>query len=84
MLGSWGIKPAKGNTVKKQSIGAGGTRSFGQTLAAVAWSFSGLRRKSDFDQDVNSLNPVYVILAALAGVALFIAVLLSVATYVTR
>lgn len=50
--------------------------SFIATLAAIAWSFIGLRRKKDFDKDVTGLNPVYVIIAALIGVAIFIATLL--------
>lgn len=60
------------------------SRSFLATLAAVAWSFIGLRRKSDFDRDVSALNPVYVIAAGLVGVLLFIGVLLTLATYATR
>lgn len=52
------------------------TRSFGSTMIAIAWSFAGLRRKKDFDEDVGGLNPVYVLLAGLLGTALFIAVLL--------
>lgn len=60
------------------------SRSFLGTLAAVAWSFIGLRRKSDFDRDVTALNPVYVIMAGLVGVLVFIGVLLGVVSYVTR
>jgi len=60
------------------------SRSFLATLVAVAWSFIGLRRKSDFDRDVTALNPVYVIAAGLVGVLLFIGVLLTLATYATR
>jgi hypothetical protein len=56
-------------------------RSFGATLIAVAWSFIGLRRKRDFDADAaGAMNPIYVIAAALAGAALFIAVLLLAVT----
>lgn len=52
-------------------------RSFASTMLAIAWSFIGLRRKSDFDRDANgAMNPVYVIIAALIGTALFIGVLL--------
>lgn len=57
-------------------------RSFLATLVAVAWSFIGLRRRSDFDADVTALKPVYVILAAVLGAGVFIAILLSVATFV--
>lgn len=42
-------------------------------MTAIAWSFIGLRRKRDFDQDVaGGMNPVYVIGCALIGTAIFI------------
>jgi|CXWL01.1.fsa_nt_gi hypothetical protein len=51
-------------------------RSFGATLIAIAWSFIGLRRKSDFDKDASgAMNPLYVIVAALLGTAMFIGAL---------
>lgn len=53
-------------------------RSFASTMLAVAWSFIGLRRNSDFERDVVALNPVYVIVAGLAGTALLVAALLAV------
>jgi hypothetical protein len=56
-------------------------RSFGQTLIAIAWSFVGLRRKSDFEHDNEHLNPVHVIVAGLIGVALFIGLLVLVVRY---
>jgi len=52
-------------------------RSFGATMVAIAWSFVGLRRKSDFDTDAaGAMNPVYVIVAALAGTSILIGALL--------
>ena len=50
--------------------------SFLGTLGAVAWSFIGLRRNKDFAKDVTDLNPVYVVVAGLIGVAIFISILL--------
>ncbi len=47
-----------------------------QTIKAVAWSFFGVRRGSDYQNDVSKLNPVHVIIAGLIGAALFIAVLI--------
>lgn len=44
-------------------------------MVAIAWSFVGLRSKKDFDEDAG-MNPVYVIIAGLIGVAIFIAVLM--------
>ncbi len=58
--------------------------SFLATLGAVFWSFIGLRRHAAYEKDVTSLNPVYVIIAALLGVAIFIAVLLTVVSLVLK
>ncbi|GAB2876492.1 hypothetical protein GCM10027277_52380 [Pseudoduganella ginsengisoli] len=52
-------------------------RSFTQTLVAVAWSFAGLRRKRDFDEDVGALNPFYVVAGAFLGCAAFVGILLG-------
>lgn len=52
--------------------------SFLYSLKAVIWSFFGLRRKSDFDQDQEKIKPAHVIIAALLGAALFITLLVTV------
>jgi hypothetical protein len=57
------------------------TASFMYSMKAVIWSFFGLRRKSDFDQDDAKLNPVHVIIAALIGVALFIGLLITIVKF---
>jgi len=49
--------------------------SFLQTVGAVAWSFFGVRRSSDYAQDVQKLNPVHVVIAGIVGALLFIAAL---------
>ncbi len=49
--------------------------TFGATMKAVFWSFFGIRKRSDYEKDSASLNPVHVIIAGLIGVALFIGVL---------
>jgi hypothetical protein len=52
-------------------------RSIMATMVAIAWSFVGLRSKKDFDEDgADGMNPVYVIIAALIGVGIFIAALM--------
>ncbi len=62
----------------------GGKRSFGSTMLAVLWSFTGLRRRKDFDRDVGGLNPVYVIVAGLVCTVLFILLLLTVVQLVVK
>jgi diacylglycerol kinase len=46
--------------------------SFGRTLRAVAWSFFGVRKASEYEHDVQQLNPVHVVIAALVAAALFV------------
>lgn len=58
--------------------------SFFATMGAVFWSFIGLRRHTDYEKDVTSLNPVYVIVGALIGAAIFIGVLLTVVHLVLK
>jgi hypothetical protein len=50
--------------------------SFLATLKAVFWSFFGVRRKSDYEQDAAKLNPIYVIIAGVLGAIIFITILL--------
>lgn len=49
--------------------------SFGETMKAVAWSFFGVRKRAGYDQDVQRLNPVAVIVCGLLAALLFIGVL---------
>ena len=56
--------------------------SFAQTVRAVAWSFFGVRRSADHAQDVQTLNPVHVIIAGIAGAALFVAALVLLVRWV--
>ena len=46
--------------------------SFLRTFKAVAWSFFGVRRDSDYEKDVNQLNPVHVIIAGVIAAAVFV------------
>ena len=43
-----------------------------QTFKAVAWSFFGVRRSADYEQDVQKLNPLHVIAAGVFSAALFV------------
>jgi hypothetical protein len=42
----------------------------------VMWSFLGVRKRRDLEADATQLNPLHVVLAALVGAAIFIAVLI--------
>ncbi len=42
------------------------------TIKAVAWSFIGIRKNSEYQEDLRKLNPFVIIAVALVGVALFV------------
>ncbi|MBC7502911.1 MAG: DUF2970 domain-containing protein [Herminiimonas sp.] len=52
--------------------------SFGATVKAVLWSFFGVRKKSDYEQDAAQLNPVHLIIAGVIGALIFIAILVTI------
>lgn len=56
--------------------------SFAQTAKAVLWSFFGVRRRANYEQDAQNLNPVHVILMGLVAAGLFIAILIFIIKFV--
>lgn len=56
--------------------------SFLGTLKAVAWSFFGVRKGSEYEKDVGQLNPLHVIVAGVAVAALFVLGLVLVVRWV--
>lgn len=55
-----------------------------RTAKAVAWSFVGLRSGAEFEKDTQQLNPIHVVIAAFAGVAIFIGVLLLLVNWAVK
>jgi len=53
-----------------------------QTMRAVAWSFFGVRRRSDLEADVQKLNPLHVVIAGVVGALLFVVVLVLLVRWV--
>lgn len=56
--------------------------SFIQTMKAVAWSFFGVRKGSEYEKDVNQLNPLHIVIAGVIGAVLFVVVLLLIVNWV--
>jgi len=56
--------------------------NFGQTFRAVAWSFMGIRKSADHEQDVKKLNPIHVVIAAVIGAAVFVVCLVLLVHFV--
>jgi hypothetical protein len=55
----------------KQAVSRRG--AFGRTFKAVAWSFVGVRKASEYEKDIAQLNPLHVIVAGIISAALFVA-----------
>jgi hypothetical protein len=47
------------------------------TVKAVAWSFLGIRRGSDFQNDIGRLKPYHVIAVGLVAAVLFVSILIA-------
>ncbi|MDR5853467.1 DUF2970 domain-containing protein [Caballeronia sp. LZ062] len=57
---------------------------FLRLVKAVFWSFFGVRRRADLENDAAQLNPLHLIAAGVIGAALFIVVLLVIVRAVVR
>lgn len=55
---------------------------FGQTLRAVLWSFFGVRKRADYESDVQRLDPRHVVIVGLAAAVLFVLVLVMLVKWV--
>ncbi len=54
------------------------------TAKAVAWSFIGIRKNSESQQDLGKLNPFHIIAVALVAVALFVGAMILLVHWVVK
>ncbi|MBK6005097.1 DUF2970 domain-containing protein [Ramlibacter ginsenosidimutans] len=55
-----------------------------RTVKTVLWSFIGIRKKSEYEEDLGKANPFHIIAVALVVVALFVAGLIAVVHWVVQ
>jgi hypothetical protein len=55
-----------------------------RSIKAVAWAFLGIRKNSDYKDDLGSVSPFHIIAVALVGVALFVGGLILLVNWVAR
>jgi hypothetical protein len=55
-----------------------------RTVQAVAWSFVGIRKNSDYQEDLVRLNPVHIIVVGLAGALLFVLGLIVLVNWIVK
>ena len=53
-----------------------------RTVKAVAWSFIGLRKGSEFAEDVKQLNPLHIVAVGIAGAVVLVLALVAVVHWV--
>lgn len=56
--------------------------SFLRTVKTVAWSFIGIRKNSEYKEDLARVNPFHVIAVGIAGAALFVIGLVALVNWV--
>jgi hypothetical protein len=54
----------------------------GRAFKAVAWSFFGVRKGSDYERDVAELKPQHVIVVGIVCAALFVGVLVALVKWI--
>ena len=52
------------------------------TISAVLWAFLGVRRKSDFEDDIGKLTPLQIAIVGAIGGVLFVVLLMLVVQWV--
>lgn len=56
--------------------------SFVQTFKAVAWSFFGVRKASEYEKDITQLNPLHVVVAGIVAGGVFVLALVMLVKWV--
>jgi hypothetical protein len=56
--------------------------SLWRTVKAVGWSFMGVRKNSEYQQDLARLNPLHVIAIGIAGAMLFVLLLVGLVNWI--
>jgi hypothetical protein len=56
--------------------------SFWRTARAIGWAFLGVRRRSGWEEDMQRLNPLHVVVVALVAVAIFVGLLVALVNWV--
>lgn len=56
--------------------------SIWQTAKAVAWSFLGVRKNREFQDDIGRLNPFHIIVVGIVGALIFVLSLIALVNWV--
>lgn len=54
-----------------------------QVAKAVFWSFSGIRKRADYERDSVTITPLQVVVAGVIGAAIFVLTLVLLVRFIT-
>jgi len=75
--------PVRSNPISDQPLSGHVPKgSIWLTTKAVAWSFLGVRKNSEFQADVGRLNPFHIIAVGLGGCFLFVLLLIGLVNWI--
>jgi hypothetical protein len=74
------MSPSKPSSAKVSSVHRKG--SLLRTVRAVAWSLIGLRKGSEYAQDVEKLNPIHIIVVGLVAVFSLVLALIALVNWI--
>ncbi|MDO8248131.1 MAG: DUF2970 domain-containing protein [Rhodoferax sp.] len=58
------------------------TSSFWRSIKMVAWSFLGIRKRSESQEDMARVNPFHIIVVGIAGAVIFVVGLIVLVNWV--
>ncbi|HEX5285767.1 MAG TPA: DUF2970 domain-containing protein [Polaromonas sp.] len=61
---------------------AAAASSFWRSLKTVAWSFLGIRKRSESQEDLARVNPFHIVAAGIVGVLIFVVGLIVLVNWV--
>ena len=55
-----------------------------RTVKTVLWSFIGIRKRSEYEEDLGKANPFHIVAVALVAVALFVGGLIALVNWIVK
>jgi len=55
-----------------------------RTVRTVLWSFIGIRKKSEYEEDLGQANPLHIVVVALVAVVIFVGGLAVLVNWVVK
>ncbi|MBX3588940.1 MAG: DUF2970 domain-containing protein [Ramlibacter sp.] len=71
-------------SASQRPVAAAPKASFLRTVKTVAWSFIGIRKNSEYKQDLAQANPLHIIVVGIAAAVCFVVGLVVLVNWVVK